>query len=188
MAKAVARTDKPPRNVTETENGGTVRRTPEEVDLCLKVLILNGGDAKGSQEQLRATGLDIERHSLTEWRDRAFPRRYSQLRRDLGREVSEEVAGRALERALELDKAEQVYIGKALAKVDEVDANHLAKNAYALANAKSQNVEKAQLLRNQPTSIQRVDWEDAMRILERLNVAQSIESEVEVFDAEEIAA
>lgn len=181
--------DKPPRNTTETENGGVVRKNPEEVDLCLKVLILNGGDAKNTALQLKAEGVSVDREQLRKWRDVKFPRRYAQLRRDLGRDVSEEVAGRALERALELNDAEQAYIEAARERIDDVEPNHLAKNAYALSNAKKQNVENAQLLRNQPTSIVRVDIEDAMKTLERLGVAQSIEGEAEeIEDAEVVEA
>ena len=181
--------DKPPRNVTETEGGATVSRSPEEIDMCLKVLILNGGDCKNTAIQLKEEGVKVDRNSLKSWRDKSFPRRYAQLRRELGRDVSEEIAGRALERALELDKAEQAYIEEAQNRLGEVEPNHLARSAYALANAKGQNVDRAQLLRNQPTSIVRVDIDDAVKTLERLNVAESIEGEAEeIVDAEVLEA
>lgn len=186
--------DKPPRNVTESENGGNVNRTPEEVDMCLKVLILNGGDCKNTAIQLKEEGMKVEgmkvdRNALRKWRDTMFPRRYAQLRRELGRDVSEEIAGRALERALELDKAEQAYIEEAQKKLGEVAPNHLARSAYALANAKGQNVDRAQLLRNQPTSIVRVDIDDAVKTLERLNVVESIDGEAEeIVEAEVLEA
>jgi hypothetical protein len=170
---------KPPRNVTESEAGGNVNRPPEEVDMCLKVLILNGGDCKNTAIQLKEEGIKVDRGALAKWRDRMFPRRYAQLRRELGRDVSEEIAGRALERALELDKAEQAYIEEAQKRLGEVEPNHLARSAYALANAKGQNVDRAQLLRNQPTSIVRVDLDDAVKTLERLKVVESIDGEAE---------
>lgn len=182
--------DKPPRNVTETENGATVARPPEEIDMCLKVLILNGGDCKNTRLQLKEEGVGVNRETLQRWRDRMFPRRYAQLRRELGRDVSEEIAGRALERALELDKAEQAYIEEAQKRLGEVEPNHLARSAYALSNAKSQNTQNAQLLRNQPTSIVRVDIEDAVKTLERLGVAQSVDGHAEeiIEDAEVLEA
>lgn len=181
--------DKPPRNVTETENGGAVSRSPEEIDVCLKVLILNGGDCKNTALQLKEEGIKTTRGTLADWRDKKFPRRYAQLRRELGRDVSEEVAGRALERALELSKAEELYIEQAVQKIGEVEPNHLARSAYALSNAKKQNVENAQLLRSQPTSIVRVDLDDAVKTLERLNVAESIDGEAEeIVDAEVLEA
>lgn len=181
--------DPPPRNVTESESGGNVNRTPEEVDICLKVLILNGGDCKNTSIQLEEEGIKVNRDGLRKWRDTMFPRRYAQLRRELGRDVSEEIAGRALERALELDKAEQAYIEEAEKRLGEVDPNHLARSAYALANAKGQNVDRAQLLRNQPTSIVRVDLDDAVKTLERLKVVESIDGEAEeIVEAEVLEA
>lgn len=178
--------DKPPRNVTETEHGGTVTRSPEEVDLALKVLILNGGDSKNASLQLAAEGIKVNRDQLAGWRDVKFPRRYAELRRNISGDVSEEMAGRALERALESDAAQQRYIELALEKVEEVEPNHLAKNAMALSNVMSTNVEKAQLLRNEPTEIRRVDVEDSLRVLERLEVAWSIEGEAEEIEDAEV--
>ncbi len=181
--------DKPPRNVTETEGGKTISRPPEEIDMCLRVLILNGGDCKNTAIQLKEEGIKVDRNALKSWRDKSFPRRYAQLRRELGRDVSEEIAGRALERALELDRAEQAYIEEAQKRLGEVEPNHLARSAYALANAKGQNVDRAQLLRNQPTSIVRVDIDDAVKTLERLKVAKDIDGEdEEIVDAEVVEA
>lgn len=166
-----------------TESGTRTRSHDDEVNLALKLLALTS-NATLTLEQLEAQGISLHRNTLRQWRDKYFPRRYAQIRRELGREVSEEVAGRALERALEADEAEQAYIQAALAKVEEVEPNHLAKNALALANAKSTNVEKAQLLRNQPTEIKRVNVEEAISTLERLGVAKRVESESKVIDVE----
>lgn len=182
--------DKPPRNVTETERGGIVKRPPNEVDLVLKVLVLCGGECKKAERQLEAEGRKVNRTTLQQWRDYEFPRRYAELRSTLGRDVSEEMAGRALERALQADEATQAYIAKAVERLNEVEPNHLAKNAYALANAMGTNVDRAQLLRSQPTEIVKLDVNEAISRLERLDVARRVEIESKVLesDAEEVAA
>jgi hypothetical protein len=94
----------------------------------------------------------------------------------MGREVAEKIAGSALERAMEADEAEALYIAKAVERVDEVDPNHLAKNALALSNAKGSNIEKAQLLKNMPTSITKVDLGESIGVLERLGVVEKDET------------
>jgi len=83
------------------------------------------------------------------------------------------VAGRALERALQADDAQKLYIEKAVENVGEVNPDHLAKNALALANVMSQNVEKAQLLRDRPTEIRELKAADELvEELVRLGVAE----------------
>jgi len=157
-----------------TERGVRIRFSEDEVNLALKLLVLNGGSYKPTVEQLKAEGIDnIPREKLRHWRDKAFPRRYWQIRQELGRDVSENVAGRALERALQADDAQKLYIEKAVENVGEVNPDHLAKNALALANVMSQNVEKAQLLRDRPTEIRELKAADELvEELVRLGVAE----------------
>ena len=71
---------------------------------------------------------------------------------------------------MEADVAQQAYLQEAMQKVGEVFPDHLAKNALALANAQSVSIEKAQLLRGQPTSIEEVHVNVSIEVLERLNV------------------
>lgn len=157
---------------TETERNGFVEHPEDVVEGVLKLLIANGGQSQITSEQLKEEGLDLDRRTLEAWKAKQFPRLYMRLRKDLGREVGEQIAGRALERALEADAAQQRYIEEAVAKVKEVDPNHLAKNALALANAKGQDIEKAALLRGQPTERVEVDVRASIETLERLGVAQ----------------
>jgi hypothetical protein len=170
--------EKPPWAVSE--RGTPIQHTEAEVDAALRLLVANGGKTTTTAKQLTEEGLTIGEEQLRKWRDRSFPRRYMQLRTEMGLEVAEKIAGSALERAMEADQAEAVYIAEAVAKVKEVDPNHLAKNALALANAKGSNIEKAQLLRNMPTQITKVDLGESIGVLERLGVVEK----AEVIDAE----
>jgi hypothetical protein len=165
-----------------TERGKRVHWTEEEVDAILKLLVANGGKATITCDQLRGEGINMERDALEAWRDHSFPHRYMALRTEMSPDVAERVAGNAMERALQADEAEQAYIEEAQAKVKQVDPNHLAKNALALAQAKGQNIEKAQLLRDRPTEIVRVDLAESIAVLERLGVVEKNE----VIDAEVI--
>ncbi len=136
-----------------SERGRQIRHSDAEVDLALKLLVLNGGKTIVTEEQLLSENVRVHRNTLRTWRDFAFPRRFAQIRHELGREVTEEIAGRALEKAFLADDAEKKYLEEAIAKLHEVDPNHLAKNAQALSNAKSNNIQVAQLLRDRPTEI-----------------------------------
>lgn len=156
-----------------TENGQRLQFSEREVEIVLKALALNGGRHVPTSEFVNEQGIAISQTSVKAWRDKQFPRLYLRLRRELSRDIGEDIAGKAMERALQADAAEQLYIEAASNKVDQVEPNHLAKNALALANAKSQNIEKAQLLRHEPTEIVETrDIGDLVGVLERLGVVE----------------
>lgn len=182
MTELAEKSETKPAHRTETERNGYVEHPEDVVEGVLKLLIANGGQSLVTAEQLKEEGLDLDRRTLESWKKTQFPRLYMRLRKDLGREVGEQIAGRALERALEADEAQQKYIEAAVDRLPEVDANHLAKNALALANAKGQDIEKAALLRGQPTERVEVDINASIEVLERLKVvepARHIEVEAE---------
>ena len=170
------------------EHGVQIRHSEREVDLALEVLIVCGGVQKRAAKILQEdAGLKVNRDTLRDWTKRQFPRRFAELRHKLAPDVAEDIAGRAFERARAADEAEQAYIKEALAKVDEVDPNHLAKNAKALSDAKAQNVGIAQLLRDRPTVISKDRTVgDLLGTLERLKVLQVDRPEAIEGTAEEI--
>jgi hypothetical protein len=175
----------------KTERGRTIRHSQDEVDLALSLLATNGGSYKPTVEALEEEGItDIPREKLRNWRDNAFPRRYTQLRRELGRDVGENVAGRALERAMQADEATQAYVEEALAKVGSVSPAHLAKNAASLADVMSKNVQISQLLRDRPTEIKEVRTVDVLvKNLEQLGVVKKEPAiTVEVESEEDVAS
>ncbi len=175
--------EKPPWAVTE--RGRPIQYTEDEVDAVLKLLVANGGKPTITSDQLRGEGINIERTALQHWRDYSFPRRYMALRTEQSREVAERVAGSAMERAIEADEAERAYIEAAIERLGEVDANHLAKAAQSLANAKSQNIQSAQLLRDRPTEIRKVDLSESIAVLERLKVVEPAVVDAEVVEEED---
>lgn len=165
-----------------TERGKRIARTEDEVKAALRLLVLNGGEVRRTSKQLRDEGLPVKEQTLGWWRDRSFPRLYMQIRKEMGAEVSEKIAGNALERALEADHAEKLYLQEAANKVGEVSPDHIAKNAAALANAKAANIERAQTLRHEPNQIVETrDMGELVGVLERLGVAERSD---EAIDAE----
>ena len=162
-----------PVQMAVTERGQRIGYTEQEVAHAMRLLVLNGGRPKQAAEQLVAQGVNVTSDQIRKWRDRSFKRLYWQVRRELARDVGEEIAGRAFERAIEADEAERRYIEEAVERVDEVPPTHLAKNALALAQAKAANIEKAQLLRDRPTEIKETrSVGDLIATLERLKVVK----------------
>jgi hypothetical protein len=154
--------------------------TDEEVNLCLRLLILNGGRLSRTCNQLAQQDFKITRETLRTWRDDLFPARFARLRIDLEPEVREGIAGQAMEIAYLAAEAEREYIEEARSKIGEVDANHLAKNVHNLANAKATNIQTAQLLRDRPTAIiENRSLEDMIGSLERLGVIKPTDDVVD---------
>jgi hypothetical protein len=144
----------PDHELATTERGTRLDKFTEgDVNLALRMLILNGGNVGQTCRQLAEEGITLESAQLRYWRDVAFIRRHSELRLELARDVGEDIAGRAMERAIEYDDAQAVYVRAAVEKIDDVDPNRLAPNAASLAKGMAENIEKAQLLRNKPTEI-----------------------------------
>lgn len=171
-----------------SERGKRLQHTEAEVDAALRLLVVNGGSPKATSKMLTEEGMPVNEKTIQWWRDNSFPMLYRRLRKELGREVGEQIAGKALERALQADEAEQAYIAAAIDRVDEVEPNHLAKNALALANAKATNIEKAQVLRHEPNEIVETrDVGDIVGVLERLGVAEKREAiTAEVVEEEDV--
>jgi hypothetical protein len=161
-----------PHALAETENGKVLEAyTFADVEIAFKVLILNGGNVKKTLEILADEGLSVERITLRDWRERMFPQRYRELRYELGAVVSEEMAGRAMERAMQADDAEDQYLAMAIEKLDEVSPDKLAPGVLALSKAKAENISKAQLLRERPTEIREVrDTAELLDVLRRAGV------------------
>lgn len=156
-----------------SERGPMISYTEAEVDGALRLLAMTGGSPQKAVELLAAEGVSVDKETIRRWRDVSFPRRYLQIRQDLGRHISEEVAGRALERALQADEAQALYIEAAVENLNRVPPAHLAKSALALAQAKASDIEKAQTLRGLPNEIVETrDPAELVAILERLGVVE----------------
>jgi hypothetical protein len=173
--------------LAETEKGSVLDQfTFADVELALKVSILRGGNLGETARLLAEEGIVVTHSQLRYWRDTAFAGRYIELRSELAPQISEEVASRAMERAIQADDAEALYIAKAHEKVDEVSPDKLAANALALAKAKSENITKAQLLRDRPTEIRgSTDTSELLEVLRRNGVlAHDPRTHEDIVDAE----
>ena len=162
-----------------TERGTRARYDDSTVDLALELVARAGGKVSVAESQLASEGIPISRGTLETWVEHSFPQRYWQIRKDLGEDVSEDVAGRALERARRADEAQALVLEETIAKYKEISPDALPKAAQSLATAKKQDIEMSQLLRNKPTSRPQIDIKGTIASLERLGVVEkAIDAEV----------
>src|SRR5262245_48807299 len=120
-----------------TERGNQLpKHTEADVELGLRLLVLSGNDTSKTCAALHEEGIHTKQSDLRYWRDVAFPTRYTEIRRELAADVGEEVAGKAMERAIQYDAAETKLIEATVTKLDEIEPNRLAASALAMARAK----------------------------------------------------
>ncbi len=143
--------------VAITERGSRLERyTQTEVDEALRAFILGGGRYTATVELLSEAGMEVTADALRYWVQHAFATRYHSLREELGKDVGEQIAGAAMERATQMNEAETKVIQRIEEEAEEgapKDLAALSTVSRNLAQAKSLNIEKAQLLRDKPTQI-----------------------------------
>ena len=143
-----------PESIAITDQNTPARYSDAEVNGVLKLLALNGGNVVTTHEQLEHAGLPpVSRSSLTKWRDHSFRSRYFEIRREAADAVSEELAGRSLERAMQADEVQAKLLERMAGEVENIGPEALAGSIRSLAQSKASDVEKAQLLRDKPTEI-----------------------------------
>lgn len=175
MTEAIEKSDR----FAITERGTRTRYPESVIDLALRLHVMAGGRSTVAADQLQSEGINIARQTIENWVNHSFPQRYWQIRKDLGEEISEDVAGRALERARRADEAQALVLEETINNVKQISPDALPKAAQALANSKKQDIEMSQLLRNKPTSRPQIDIKGTIASLERLGVVEkAIEAEV----------
>lgn len=174
-----------PEDLAISERGKKLGVTQKLVDDSLRLLAANGGNMTWTIEQLGEQGFTTTYNQLRHWKQVSFPRRYIKLATELQRQLSENIAGELMESAQEANEAKREYVKAALAKVNSVPPEHLAKNALALSNAVASDIQMSQLLRDRPTEIVRIDVNATIGVLEKLGVVEKQDEAIDVEVVEE---
>ena len=127
--------------------------TEEEIERGLVATALASGNTRMAAEILAGEGLPIPRSTLQSWVRRIHPQRYEEVRaRELPRlrEFLAEKHTAAAERYLRLEQRVADRIEETL---EEIPARDLPGASRNLAVSGAVHVDKAQLLRDQPTSV-----------------------------------
>ena len=178
-----------PNALAVSERGKTMDVTWAVVELALKVLIIRGNKVRETVAILREQDIRVSSEQIRGWRDTSFPGRYAELRTEMAPVLSEEVAARAMERAIQTDDVEALYIEAAEKKLEDVSPDKLAASVLALSKAKAENISKAQLLRDRPTEIKKSsDTVELLEVLRRHGVlTQDPRTHEEILEAEVVA-
>lgn len=163
-----------------TERNGVVSFSEQEVKTALLRLAANFGRSKPASEQLAEEGIDVSADVLKKWRTRSFPRLYLRCQGEMSKELGEGTAANLSEVANEAIEATSLYVAKSVEKADKVPAEHLAKNAQALATVAEKAIERVHVLRHEPNEIiETRDVGEMFKELERLGVAKKVDVEAE---------
>ena len=128
--------------------------TTADVELALRVLALNGGNySKTSRELEKIHNLPIDSATLSKWRKVSFANRYDEIAVELRKTIGDSLSNRLIENAsLAADTTHELITTLADNQAD-LETEDLSKVAKDLASISGTSIEKAALLRGQPTDI-----------------------------------
>jgi hypothetical protein len=156
---------------------------PEElVQLGLRTLALCGGNTRRAARLLEADGNRIPQSTLHRWRDHTHARRYLEIRNETQAQIGQQIADHSMEIAGRANEVEEELIAKMAAHVEDVpvedskDLANFARGFASVAQGRDLALRNANLLREKPTSIERIENPAAIiRELEALGVARRSE-------------
>jgi hypothetical protein len=165
----------------------TYRRdySEEEIERGLVEMVLAGGNYRKAASQLAARGFDMPPDTLWAWKRSTHRERYLETRARLLPRIQEQIAEEAEDLAHDYAEVERSTLLAFASKADTLEAKDAAGAVRNLATAKAINIDKAQLLRGQPTQI--VERRSGEEILEQLRRRVRREAAVDS-SAEEIKA
>jgi hypothetical protein len=137
-------------------NGTRSPWDPEVVrPIALTMLVTCGGNVAEASRRLKAEhGLKVNVRVIKLWRDQQ-PLRYEELRKEHAPRVEAALVEDMLENAVRLTKAERMMIEHAVEGLEkgDVSAVEAAKMARDFSQARTQNIDKRQLIQGKPTAI-----------------------------------
>ena len=129
------------------------RYSPEEIDLGLRTLALEGGNSQAAHERLKEGGLDIPSVTLRDWRNTSRVERYQDICVQVAPEIervvvqrSAEIQRRALDVSLKAIDAAEQQITNGEAKDPSATAKNLALTHGIITD-------KTLILQGRPTNI-----------------------------------
>jgi hypothetical protein len=127
--------------------------TEEQIDRALTEVALCGGNTHHAARNLKAAGMPVPRRTLRTWVERTQVERYLRLRAELVPRIHAKIAQEcedSAELAGQLERRMLAKLGEDFEKLPPRDQPGAIRN---VATVKGINVDKAALLRGQPTEI-----------------------------------
>lgn len=127
--------------------------TEEQIDRALVEVALHGGNTRAAHRNLKAEGIDIPRATIQVWTTKTKTERYQQLRAELVPRIHAKIAADCEDTATEAARLERKMLAKLGDDFDQIAPRDQAGAIRNVSTVKAINVDKANLLRGQPTGI-----------------------------------
>jgi hypothetical protein len=127
--------------------------TEEEIDRALVEAALCDGNTHAAHRNLKAQGINIPRPTIEGWVRRVHSQRYQQLRAELVPRIHAKIAAECEDTAELAGQLEREMLVKLAKDYKELAPRDQAGAIRNVSTTKAINVDKAALLRGQPTEI-----------------------------------
>lgn len=152
------------------------RYSEEEIERGLLTIALVAGNTRRAARELKAQGHPVPRTTLSSWQD-IHADRLAELRRDVVPQIQARMAQQSEDLAERQVEAQHKAIDRFLIKVAELGPRDAASAVRDMAVSRAVNIDKAQLLRGQPTEIVQHDVQADIRALVAGGVAEIVGNE-----------
>jgi hypothetical protein len=127
--------------------------TTEEIDRALVEVALCNGNTRAAHRNLKAEGVHIPRPNIERWARVLYRQRYQELRAELVPRIHAKIAANCEDRAEQADELERKMLAKFGEDFEQLAPRDQAGAIRNVSTVKAINVDKAALLRGQPTEI-----------------------------------
>lgn len=147
--------------------------TPEQFEIGLMALVAAGGNAQRASDALKSQGHDLNRRTLTHWRNE-YPRRYQTLAAKYAKDIEPLVETAAREVALAGFQVAQAAIEAAQHQLDAGEVKDPGTLARNMATSSAIAVDKVLAISGRNVVQHVHDVKGDIRILERLGVVEGV--------------
>ena len=127
--------------------------TEEQIDRALVEVALCAGNTHAAHRNLRALGFEVPRATLYEWITRTQAERYQRVRVELAPRIAAKIAAECEDTAEVAGALERNMIAKLAKDYDKLAPRDQAGALRNVSTTKAINIDKAALMRGQPTEI-----------------------------------
>lgn len=156
----------------------------EEIDLTLTVLATNGGNITRTLSILRGHDKDVfgklTKDTVLDWKNELHHHRYCELQDEYADSIARRAAARSMEIAELASAGVESFVQKAIdgaatiTPATPADVRDLATSARNLSQVQVNSIEKARLLRDQPTEVHSLEsLEELVGVLQAAGVVKN---------------
>jgi hypothetical protein len=144
-----------------------------DVELALRSLALNGANYQRTARELEQQhDLAINPQTLSKWHKVSFAQRYEEICADLKKEIGDRLSNQLISNAQDSAAVTQDIVARLHNEVNELETSELSRAAKDLTTVTGSSIDKAALLRGQPTEIRQDNSPEAIvEELRRLGVS-----------------